>query len=86
MSSELPPATRPITFAVAGASRMSWAQSPIATCGSGDPSADQRPVSTELPVTPWNDGGPTKRIAEGVIATRTWQPAWVSAEARSTTL
>ncbi len=86
MSSERPPATRPITFAVAGARRMSWAQSPSATCGSGDPSADHRPVSTGLPVTPWKLGGPTKRIADDVIATRTWQPACVSADARSTTL
>src|SRR5262245_1222101 len=86
MSSERPAAIRPTTFAVAGATRISCAQSPSATCGSGEPSADQRPVSASCPVTPWNVEGPTKRIAEGVIATRTCDPDWVRAEARSTTL
>ena len=85
-SSERPLAIRPITLAVAGATRISWAQSPRNTCGSGLPVADHMPVRTGLPVTPWKDGGPTKRVAEGVIATRTSHPACVRAEARSTTL
>src|ERR1700693_5330819 len=86
MSSERPLATRPMTLAVAGARRISWAQSPSDTCGSGAPSDAHRPVSTGPPVTPRNEGGPTKRVADGVIATRTWQPACVRAEARSTIL
>ncbi len=77
---------RPITFAVAGATTISCAQSPRKTCGSGLPVADHIPVRTGLPVTPWKLGGPTKRIADGVIATRTSHPACASAEARSTTL
>ena len=86
MSSERPLATRPMMLAVAGASRISWAQSPRDTWGSGEPSVAHSPVSTGLPVTPWKDGAPTNRVADGVIATRTSQPACMSAEARSTTL
>jgi len=52
MSSDWPLAARLITFAVAGASRLTCAQSPRKTCGSGGPSPDQSPVSTGLPVTP----------------------------------
>src|SRR5437868_7945515 len=86
MSSDRPPAARPIRLAVAGATRISCAQSPRWTCGSGLPTGAHMPVSTGLPVTPWKVGGPTKRVAEGVIATRTSLPACVSAEARSTIL
>src|SRR4029077_1119135 len=53
---------------------------------SAAPSAPHRPVSTELPVTPLNEGAPTKRIADAVMATRTWPPACVRADARSTSL
>ena len=86
MSSDWPFAIRPMTFAVAGASSTSCAQSPRNTCGSGAPPGAHRPVSTGLPVTPRKEGAPTKRVAEGVMATRTWLPAWVRAEARSTSL
>ena len=86
MSSERPPAIRPTTLAVAGATRISCAQSPRNTCGSGKLPPPHIPVCTRLPVTPSNVGGPTKRVAEEVIATRTSLPAWTRAEARSTTL
>ena len=86
MSSERPPAILPITLAVAGATRIACAQSPSATWGSGETPPPHRPVWTACPVTPSKLGGPTKRIAEAVMATRTSQPAWVSAEDRSTTL
>src|SRR5437899_1632857 len=86
MSSDWPLATRLMMFAVAGASSVTCAQSPRNTCGSAGPSAAHRPVSTGLPVTPWNEAAPTNRVAEAVIATLTSAPAWVSAEARSTIL
>ena len=86
MSSDWPREARAITFAVAGASRITCAQSPRNTCGSGESPCAHRPVTTGWPVTPSNDGGPTNRVAEAVIATRTSQPAWVRAEARSTSL
>src|SRR5439155_100955 len=86
MSSERPAAIRPTTLAVAGATRISCAQSPRNTCGSGEVPPPHSPVWTRLPVTPSNVGGPTKRVAEDVIATRTSLPAWTKADARSTTL
>src|SRR5438105_4669394 len=86
MSSERPPAMRPRTFAVAGATRISCAQSPRKTCGSGGLPPPHIPVWTEPPVTPSKVGGPTNRVADGVIPTRTSLPAWTSADARSTTL
>ena len=86
MSSERPPAIRPMTFAVAGATRISCAQSPRKTWGSGVFPPPHIPVWTGMPVTPSNVGAPTNRVADGVIATRTSQPDWTSADARSTTL
>src|SRR5712691_2883362 len=85
-SSDWPRATRAMTLAVAGASRMSCAQSPRKTCGSAASEPGHTEVRTGCPVTPWKVGGPTKRAAELVIATRTSLPAWVSAEARSASL
>src|SRR5436309_4987598 len=41
---------------------------------------------TGCPETPWKAAGPTTRVAEAVMATRTSQPAWVSCETRSGTL
>ncbi len=85
-SSDCPRAARAMTLAVAGASRITCAQSPRKTCGSGASDPGHTDVSTGWPVTPWKVGGPTKRAAELVIATRTSLPACVSADARSASL
>src|SRR5207249_4687690 len=55
MSSERPVAILPITLAVAGTRRMSCAQSPRETCGSGEPSAAHSPVGGALDIVVGDD-------------------------------
>jgi len=86
MSSARPSASLAMVLAVAGASSSSCAQSPSWTCGSGSELGAQRSTSTGLPVTPRKVAAPMKRLAAADMATRTAQPAWVMAEARSASL
>jgi hypothetical protein len=85
-SSASPLASRAIRFVLAGATTISSAQSASSTWISPGYAGSHRSVTVFCPVSPVNVIAPTKRVALGVIATRTFAPRRPSSRTSSTAL